>query len=530
MRQHQNAHLPSLNGNVKAEEVVQQDVGMEAMPTFLKASSSPSSSECQFMPPQLLSPIDVHGEHLARCVRNVSIALHERLDDFVALLINPSGLAPITTTVGVIERPLGLIRMEVIHLFVALFATSDYSVLEKCSQLHILKLLTVSLLPVSSLSFHTTKLTFLLSRSLQDLFFEYSHNNQLHKYYEQIIEYLFQNYSNFKSIYNKHKANEVHGDKPADVVAAVAASSPDSTSSDSADITEVCEPATATEIKVEEEEKEKASSEPQEMDTMNSDSNEECASKPPNNEKILYFEKLYSISQVLVKQVIGECRLIEKILDSYAQETIPVKSQRNQPQPLDEGEEKSFGEEVLKQELHAEVNPPVEKDDSNDVEKMEVDSEVQSVLEDTFAAAAAAAAPSTAAPSAVTDETEDVKIEEVEDVVPLQIIKRAKRPGYMGHLRLIANVLKDRCPQELLEECELSGEVLQRWTDFKAGKLAQLNELIANKLVEETKYGEMFGSEVGALLLIFSIKKEAYHDYRFRACLTGTQWSRLCRI
>ncbi|KAH9406700.1 Serine/threonine-protein phosphatase 6 regulatory subunit 2 [Tyrophagus putrescentiae] len=172
MRQHQNAHLPSLNGNVKAEEVVQQDVGMEAMPTFLKASSSPSSSECQFMPPQLLSPIDVHGEHLARCVRNVSIALHERLDDFVALLINPSGLAPITTTVGVIE---------LIHLFVALFATSDYSILEKCSQLHILKLLTVSLSPVSSLSFHTTKLTILLFRSLQDLFFEYSHNNQLHK-------------------------------------------------------------------------------------------------------------------------------------------------------------------------------------------------------------------------------------------------------------------------------------------------------------------------------------------------------------
>lgn len=123
-----------------------QDENMEGMPTFLKSASSPSPTETQFMPPQLASPENVYGEHLDRCVHNVSAALHERLEDFVDLLVNPcpQGLAPIPTTAGLIKCPLGLIRIEVIHLFVALFATSDYSILEKCSQLNALKLLTVS--------------------------------------------------------------------------------------------------------------------------------------------------------------------------------------------------------------------------------------------------------------------------------------------------------------------------------------------------------------------------------------------------
>lgn len=459
MKQQQNAHLPPMN-NGKSD--VQQDINNEAMPTFLKSSSSPSSSDCQFMPPQLLSPIDVHGEHLARCVRNVSVALHERLDEFVALLINPSGLAPITTTVGVINCPLGLIRIEVIHLFVALFATSDYSILEKCSQLHILKHLTVShLIFVFILHYN-------LKPFLQDLFFEYSHNNQLHKYYEQIIEYLFQNYSNFKSIYNKYKSTEAQVDK--------------------AD-TAVSEDSALPLNDVEKQEcEEEASSEPQKMDTLNNNCKQENK-KFPNNEKILYFEKLYEISQVLVKQVIGECRLIEKILESYAEEKVPVKSKKNQLHAVLDCEEKPSSE-ASTQELHP---SSLDKEEPNDVEKMEVDSELPTVPNETFAAVV---------------ESSEAKVEEGGDALadaPQVATFIRKRPGYMGHLRLIANVLKERCPQELLEECELSAEVLQRWTDFKAGKLSQLNELINNKLVEETKYSEIFGNEVSVFSFIASL-------------------------
>lgn len=123
---------------------VQADVDLEGMPTFLKQNIS-SSTEVKFMSPQLSSPEGSYGQHLACCIKNVCTALNDRLGDFVLLLENYNNLSPIASTVGLIQRPIGLIRLEVIHLFVALFATSDYHILEKCAQLHVLKILTVSL-------------------------------------------------------------------------------------------------------------------------------------------------------------------------------------------------------------------------------------------------------------------------------------------------------------------------------------------------------------------------------------------------
>lgn len=309
---------------------------------------------------------------------------------------------------------------------------------------------------------------------MQDLFFEYSHNNQLHKYYEQIIEYLFQNYSNFKTIYNKYKSNEVQIDKSDTVV---------STDSALPAVSNSTENSESAIFDVKEKETEEASSEPQEMDTLDNNSAEE-SNKLPNNEKILYFEKLYEISQVLVKQVIGECRLIEKILDSYANEKVPVKSKKNQPQTALECEEKQASE-ASTQELYPSSSV---KEEPSGVEKMEVDPEVPIVPNDTCALV----------------ESLEVKVEKGGEALPKapQATVISKRPGYMGHLRLIANVLKDRCPQELLEECELSADVLQRWAEFKSGKLSQLNELINNKLVEEKKYSELFCNEVSVFSFI----------------------------
>lgn len=119
------------------------EISMEKMPGIVTTNSQELSNEEQFMPPQLSSPVDIREEHLSRCIRNVCSVLNERIEDFVCLLVDPPDIKPIATTVGILNRPLGLIRLEVVHLFVALFATSDYSILEKCSQLNVLKLLTV---------------------------------------------------------------------------------------------------------------------------------------------------------------------------------------------------------------------------------------------------------------------------------------------------------------------------------------------------------------------------------------------------
>lgn len=123
------------------------DDELEPMPKFLKQQSSLNVSR---MLERVVEKImdfpteETQSEHLTQCVRNCSKALIERLEDFVAILIDSPYCEPMKTTAGIIEKPLGFIRLEVVHLFVALFATSDFQIMKKCSQLNVLKILTVS--------------------------------------------------------------------------------------------------------------------------------------------------------------------------------------------------------------------------------------------------------------------------------------------------------------------------------------------------------------------------------------------------
>lgn len=126
------------------EDGDETNIELEAMPKVLKQQNTDNGqNETKFMPPQMTSPVDALSEHLFLCVRNVSNVLNERLEDFVLLLTDTTNLKPIKTTAGIIEKPLGILRLEIVHLFVALFATSNYMIMKKCHQLNVLQILTV---------------------------------------------------------------------------------------------------------------------------------------------------------------------------------------------------------------------------------------------------------------------------------------------------------------------------------------------------------------------------------------------------
>lgn len=123
------------------------DDELETMPKFLKQQNSLNVSRLMERMVEKVMDFpqeETQNEHLTQCVRNSSKVLNERLEDFVNILIESPYCESMKTTAGIIEKPLGFIRLEVIHLFVALFATSDFQIMKKCSQLNVLKILTVS--------------------------------------------------------------------------------------------------------------------------------------------------------------------------------------------------------------------------------------------------------------------------------------------------------------------------------------------------------------------------------------------------
>ncbi|CAG2100730.1 unnamed protein product, partial [Medioppia subpectinata] len=110
-------------------------------------------------------------ERLTKCIRQVEAAILPRLDDFSSLLDNPPPQQPIRTTVGLIEKPLGVTRLEVAHLITALLNTNNQEISDKLLQMNTLPL-------------------------LLNLFFDYPWNNFLHKQVEQMIACILNNNSN----------------------------------------------------------------------------------------------------------------------------------------------------------------------------------------------------------------------------------------------------------------------------------------------------------------------------------------------
>lgn len=59
------------------------------------------------------------------------------------------------------------------------------------------------------------------------------------------------------------------------------------------------------------------------------ESNPQPANEDVNNEKMLNFVKLYNVSKTLMVQLVDDCRLVENILDSYADEIVPTRSEES---------------------------------------------------------------------------------------------------------------------------------------------------------------------------------------------------------
>jgi len=58
------------------------------------------------------------------------------------------------------------------------------------------------------------------------------------------------------------------------------------------------------------------------------------------------------------------------------------------------------------------------------------------------------------------------------------------RPGYIGHLVIIANAINDKCEQHLLQQ-HLTPELLENWNSFVEDVLSKVNQQIRTPLVNE---------------------------------------------
>lgn len=96
-------------------------------------------------------------------------AIEKYLIHFHELLLNPPKQEPIKTTFGIIQKPLGYIRLEVVNLIRALISTNSPFVIKKLVELATMKVII-------------------------DLFIEYSWNNLLHTQVEQALCLIINNY------------------------------------------------------------------------------------------------------------------------------------------------------------------------------------------------------------------------------------------------------------------------------------------------------------------------------------------------
>lgn len=182
-----------------------------------------------------------------------------------------------------------------------------------------------------------------------------------------------------------------------------------------------------------------------------------------DNEKISYFLNRFEISKKLVEQILKDCHLIEKILDSFAHESIPIKSYEMQNGDDADG----------KNQCHDKVD---EKSELNDDNPSAIDDEKKENIEDVV--------------MEEQQQSEEKKSNTDEETIVSKKPKLISRPGYLGHLRLIANTLKERCNDDLLRVCSFE-EMLPQWKEFIEGKLEKLNKLVTTELVPESKRNPM---------------------------------------
>jgi len=83
-------------------------------------------------------------EKLTKSVLQVHAAIEPRLLDFHSLLIDPPPQKPVQTVVGLIEKPFGATRIEVVHLIRALLSSNNPKINRKIEEIKTLVVLLVS--------------------------------------------------------------------------------------------------------------------------------------------------------------------------------------------------------------------------------------------------------------------------------------------------------------------------------------------------------------------------------------------------
>ena len=93
---------------------------------------------------ELTEPSNIYQKHLLKISQNVAKAFSSRLEDFLRIL-KTSNKLPVRTTVGTILEPLGFVRLEIVHSFIGLVASSEPIFMKKFYQLRVIITLTVSI-------------------------------------------------------------------------------------------------------------------------------------------------------------------------------------------------------------------------------------------------------------------------------------------------------------------------------------------------------------------------------------------------
>jgi len=126
-----------------------------------------------------------HETLVFNAMRNTQDAVEEYLIKFHELLLNPPKQEPIKTTCGVIQKPLGYIRLEVVNLIRALISVNSPRIIMKLVELNTMDVII-------------------------DLFINYSWNNLLHTQVEQALCLIIKHCRNdedsfFTDYWNRHQ-------------------------------------------------------------------------------------------------------------------------------------------------------------------------------------------------------------------------------------------------------------------------------------------------------------------------------------
>lgn len=89
-----------------------------------------------------VSPLD--AERLSKGVIKVHSAIVPRLGDFHSVLLDPPLKPAVNSTVGLISKPLGASRLEVVHLIRALLTSNNPEVNNKLIEIKTIPVLVVS--------------------------------------------------------------------------------------------------------------------------------------------------------------------------------------------------------------------------------------------------------------------------------------------------------------------------------------------------------------------------------------------------